>query len=113
MHEGVDIAAATGSVVRAPAAGRVVYVGTKENFGNYVAIDHGGGLTTHYGHLSSSLVADGDEIRLGTPIALVGSTGRSTGPHLHYEIRVMDLPVDPRTYLPEDPEEEPLLAQGP
>lgn len=113
MHEGYDIAAPIGTVVRAPAGGTVVYVGTHDNYGNYLVIDHGGGLTTHYGHLASSLVAEGVRVSARAPIALVGNTGRSTGPHLHYEIRMMDIPVNPAPYLPEDPEDATDFAQGP
>ncbi|MCB1152126.1 M23 family metallopeptidase [bacterium] len=113
MHQGVDIAAPTGTVVTAPAGGTVVFVGLKEGFGNYMILDHGGGFTTHFGHLASSLVAEGRRVTPGMPIALVGNTGQSTGPHLHYEVHMLDVPTDPMAYLPDDPEAYPTLAQAP
>lgn len=113
MHEGVDISAPIGTVIVAPSGGVVSFVGLAEGFGNYLVIDHGGGVTTHYGHLASSLASEGTAVHTGMPIALVGNTGRSTGPHLHYEVRIMDIPVNPQPYLPSDPEMGTDLAQGP
>ncbi|HEX8686933.1 MAG TPA: M23 family metallopeptidase, partial [Pyrinomonadaceae bacterium] len=100
FHPGQDIAAARGTPVFAPADGRVVEAGWKNGYGQTVVIDHGNGLTTRYGHLSKIEVSAGQELRRGDELGQVGSTGRSTGPHLHYEVRVGELPVSPRHYLP-------------
>jgi murein DD-endopeptidase MepM/ murein hydrolase activator NlpD len=101
FHPGQDIAAPHGTPVLAPADGRVVEAGWKNGYGQTVVIDHGNGLTTRYGHLSKIEVVEGQELKRGEGLGLVGSTGRSTGPHLHYEVRLGDLPVSPRHYLPE------------
>ena len=100
FHPGQDIAAPRGTPVVAPADGTVVEAGWKNGYGQTVVIDHGNGLTTRYGHLSKIEVAAGQEVRRGEGLGQVGSTGRSTGPHLHYEVRVGDLPVSPHYYLP-------------
>lgn len=100
FHPGKDIAAPRGTPVFAPADGRVVEAGWKNGYGQTVVIDHGNGLTTRYGHLSRIEVAAGQELRRGEQLGQVGSTGRSTGPHLHYEVRVGELPVSPERYLP-------------
>ena len=83
----------------AGASGNVTFVGWQNGYGQLVVIDHGGGLTTRYGHLSHIDVAQGQTVARGEFIGRVGSTGRSTGPHLHYEIRINDEPVDPLQYL--------------
>ena len=101
FHPGQDIAAPHGTPVIAPADGTVIEAGWKNGYGQTVVIDHGTGLTTRYGHLSKLEVEPGQEIRRGEELGLVGSTGRSTGPHLHYEVRLGDLPVSPHHYLPE------------
>ena len=100
FHPGQDIAAPRGTPVYAPADGSVIEAGWKNGYGQTVVIDHGNGLTTRYGHLSKVGVATGQELKRGQELGLVGSTGRSTGPHLHYEVRLGDLPVSPRHYLP-------------
>ena len=100
FHPGQDIAAPHGTPVLAPADGTVIEAGWKNGYGQTVVIDHGNGLATRYGHLSKLEVEAGQEIRRGEELGLVGSTGRSTGPHLHYEVRLGDLPVSPRHYLP-------------
>lgn len=102
MHHGIDIAADHGEVIRAARAGRVVYAGPAGTYGLFVVLDHGNGVRTCYGHCASLLVAAGEEVRDGQPIARVGSTGRSTGPHLHFEVRIDDRAVDPLPYLPWD-----------
>jgi murein DD-endopeptidase MepM/ murein hydrolase activator NlpD len=100
FHPGQDIAAPHGTPVLAPADGRVVEAGWKNGYGQTVVINHGNGLSTRYGHMSKILAKVGDAIKIGQVIGLVGSTGRSTGPHLHYEVRLGDLPVSPHHYLP-------------
>jgi murein DD-endopeptidase MepM/ murein hydrolase activator NlpD len=101
FHTGQDIDALTGDPVLAAANGTVIFAGWQNGYGQLVTIDHGDGLTTRYGHLSQIDAVVGQSITRGTPLGLVGSTGRSTGPHLHYEIRINDHPVDPKPYLPE------------
>lgn len=99
FHSGQDIDAATGDPVVAGASGNVTFVGWQNGYGQLVAIDHGGGLTTRYGHLSHIDVAQGQTVERSQFIGRVGSSGRSTGPHLHYEIRINDEPVNPLQYL--------------
>lgn len=99
LHEGVDIGAPSNTPVQAPAAGRVVVTGFDPRMGNLVAIDHGYGMETQYGHLAKVLVKSGQKIRRGDVIGLVGSTGLSTGPHLHYHIKSNSHPVDPQRYI--------------
>ncbi|MFL6335329.1 MAG: peptidoglycan DD-metalloendopeptidase family protein [Pyrinomonadaceae bacterium] len=101
FHPGQDIAAPRGTPVLAPADGTVIEAGWKNGYGQTIVIDHGNGLTTRYGHLSKVEVAVGQELKRNEELGLVGSTGRSTGPHLHYEVRLGDLPVSPLHYLPE------------
>jgi murein DD-endopeptidase MepM/ murein hydrolase activator NlpD len=99
-HEGQDIDAAYGTPVQAAATGRVITAGWQRGYGNVIYVDHGSGLSTRYGHLSEIDVSVGQTVARGQTIGLVGSTGRSTGPHLHYEVRINNQPVDPRQYLP-------------
>ncbi len=99
-HEGQDIEAPMGAPVFATANGTVIVAGCQNGYGNVVYIDHGNGLTTRYGHLSHIDVTVGQTIARGEMLGLVGSTGRSTGPHLHYEVRINNQPVNPRQYLP-------------
>ncbi len=99
FHSGLDIAVQWGTPIVAPADGVVTFSGRKGGFGNTVIIDHGFGVSTHYGHTSSLLVQEGMKIKRGEKIALVGNTGHSTGPHLHYEIHVDGVPVDPMKYI--------------
>lgn len=100
VHQGLDIAALYGTPVRAPANGRVIVAGRQAAYGNLVVVDHGNGITTRYGHLSRFDVNVGDRLTKGDLLGYVGSTGRSTGPHLHYEVRVNERAVNPRNYLP-------------
>ncbi|MDQ7821071.1 MAG: peptidoglycan DD-metalloendopeptidase family protein [Armatimonadota bacterium] len=95
LHRGVDIAAPHGAPVLAAAPGRVIYAGWFGGYGKIVIVDHGGGVSTLYGHLSTILVRPPDPVRRGQPIGRVGSTGYSTGPHVHFEIRIDGVPVDP------------------
>ena len=99
MHEGIDIAASTGTPIWAAAAGTVIYAGWLGGYGNLVVMDHGNGLATAYAHASSILVSVGQPVAQGETIALVGSTGNSSGPHLHFEVRVNGVAVDPLFYL--------------
>ena len=102
MHEGLDIAAAPGTPVFAPADGNVSFVGYDAGYGKLVIIDHGYGVETRYGHNAQTHVALGQKIRKGDLLSNVGNTGRSTGPHLHYEVRVNGAPVDPVKYIVEE-----------
>lgn len=99
-HEGQDIDAAFGTPVIASANGTVVFAGWQNGYGQVVYIDHGSGLSTRYGHLSRIDVFAGQSVTRGDALGLVGSSGRSTGPHLHYEVRLNNEPVNPVEYLP-------------
>lgn len=99
FHAGVDISAPVGSPIIAPADGTVVFADFLGGYGRAVVLDHGHGITTRYGHLASFAVAAGQFIHRGDTIGHVGLSGRSTGPHLHYEVRINDTPVNPHKYL--------------
>lgn len=99
FHSGIDFPAPRGTTVLSAGYGKVTFVGEKSGYGNLVEVTHSTGLVTRYGHLSAFLVKEGQIVDTGTPIARVGSTGRSTGPHLHFEVRVGDTAVDPSKYL--------------
>ena len=99
FHSGTDFAAPTGTRVLSTGAGRVSFAGEKSGYGNLVEIDHGDGIVSRYGHLSAILVSVGDEVATGDLVGKVGSTGRSTGPHLHFEIRRSGSPVSPDAFL--------------
>jgi murein DD-endopeptidase MepM/ murein hydrolase activator NlpD len=99
MHEGIDIGCAYGAPNRAAAAGTVIYAGWLSGYGNLVVVDHGNGLSTAYAHASSILVSVGQRVSQGETVSLVGSTGHSTGPHLHFEVRINGVAVDPLLYL--------------
>jgi len=98
-HKGVDLAQPTGTPVYATADGLVSKAEPFSSYGNYIQIEHGGELQTRYAHLSGYAVAAGQQVTKGQLIGYVGSTGRSTGPHLHYEVRVAGEAVDPRPYM--------------
>ena len=98
-HSGIDIGAPKGNSIIAAADGKVILAGWNGGYGNCVIIDHGNGITTLYGHASSLLVSKGQTVKAGTVIAKVGSTGRSTGNHLHFEVRKNGSPVDPMKYV--------------
>ncbi len=99
FHSGVDISANVGQAVIAPADGAVVFADYLGGYGRAIVVDHGHGITTRYGHLASFGVAAGQFIHRGDVIGYVGLSGRSTGPHLHYEVRINDTPVNPYKYL--------------
>jgi murein DD-endopeptidase MepM/ murein hydrolase activator NlpD len=99
MHRGLDIAARYGQAVAAGGPGEVVFAGRDGGYGGLVVIDHGGRLHTLYGHLSALYVREGQLVRRGQPIGAVGASGRATGAHLHYEVRMNGAPVDPRRFL--------------
>ncbi len=99
FHEGLDFSASEGDQIKATASGMVIAAGKAPDYGNYVKIKHGGGIETRYAHASKILVKKGDLVSKDEVIALVGNTGRSTGPHLHYEIRFNGRSLDPRQYL--------------
>lgn len=99
MHTGLDFRAATGDPVRVTAHGKVVSAGWSGGYGRMVEVDHGNGLSTRYGHLSEISVRVGEVVKIGQVVGLVGSTGRSTGPHLHYETRIDGEAVDPQKFL--------------
>ena len=99
FHPGLDIAAPMGTTVTAAASGTVISAGWYGGYGNYILIDDGGGMATGYGHLSQIFVSNGQQVQKGQAIGAVGSTGRSTGPHLHFEVRMNGKPTDPAGYL--------------
>ncbi|MGZ3709755.1 MAG: peptidoglycan DD-metalloendopeptidase family protein [Bdellovibrionota bacterium] len=99
MHEGLDIAARIGTPISATADGVVAFADSKAGYGQTVILDHGYGLETWYGHTKKILVTKGQKIHRGERIALLGNSGRSTGPHVHYEVRVHNIPVDPWTFI--------------
>jgi murein DD-endopeptidase MepM/ murein hydrolase activator NlpD len=108
FHKGQDISAPMGTPVIATADGVITIAGWQRGYGRVVYIDHGNGLTTRYGHLSRIDVIEGQTIRRGEQLGLVGSTGRSTGPHLHYEVRMNGQPLNPIPYLPQAPQVAPV-----
>ena len=99
FHQGLDIGANMGTTVTAAAAGTIISAGWYGGYGNYILIDHGGHMSTGYGHLSRIFVSNGQQVQRGQAIGAVGSTGASTGPHLHFEVRISGKPVDPTAYL--------------
>ena len=99
FHAGVDISSTFGQEILAPADGDVTFADTFSGYGRMISIDHGHGLTTRYGHLSGFTVIEGQHVQRGQVIGYVGMSGRSTGPHLHYEVRINDTPVNPTKYL--------------
>lgn len=99
MHTGLDFSAPYGQDIRAAAAGRVILAGAYGGYGNTIVVDHGGGTATLYAHQSSLAVGYGAQVTAGQVVGYVGSTGLSTGPHLHFEVRVNGVPVDPVPYL--------------
>ena len=99
FHSGVDISCRYGQSILAPADGTVIYADFYNGYGRLLEIDHGNGIQTRFGHLSGFAVTDGQSVRKGQVIGYVGMSGRSTGAHLHYEVRIHDTPVNPHKYL--------------
>lgn len=99
MHRGLDIATPSGQAVYTPSDGTVVFSGTEAGYGKVLVIDHGYGVKTRYGHLSEIFAKVGERVKRGARVAAVGNTGRSTGPHLHYEVRVNGIPANPRKFI--------------
>jgi murein DD-endopeptidase MepM/ murein hydrolase activator NlpD len=99
FHSGMDFRGAIGAPIKAAASGKVISAGRNGGYGNMVEIEHGNGLTTRYAHMSRIYVSEGDEVTSGMEVGAVGSTGRSTGPHLHYEVRKDGAAVDPATFI--------------
>jgi murein DD-endopeptidase MepM/ murein hydrolase activator NlpD len=99
MHQGMDIATPHGQPIYTPSDGTVVFLGTEGGYGKVLVVDHGYGVKTRYGHLSEIHVRLGDRVKRGDKVASVGNTGRSTGPHLHYEVRVNGIPENPRKFI--------------
>lgn len=99
MHEGIDIAAPKGTPIMATGDGFVTYTGYRNGYGNTIIVDHGNGISTVFAHCSALFVGEGSRVARGMIIAAVGNTGRSTGPHLHYEVRVDGVPVNPMQYI--------------
>lgn len=98
-HTGLDIAAASGTPIKAAAGGTIEYASWMGSYGNLVIVSHGNGIKTYYAHCSKILVTKGQTVNAGDTISLVGTTGNSTGPHLHFEVRINDKPVNPQNYL--------------
>jgi len=99
FHSGIDISVPYGTPVHAAADGIVTFAEIMNGYGNLIDLDHGHGLSTRYGHLSGFAVTDGQHVHRGQVIGYVGATGRATSPHLHYEVRIQDVPVNPHKYL--------------
>ena len=115
FHAGLDFKGPVGAPIFAAARGRVAFVGQRSGYGNCVEIDHGNGLLTRYAHMSGFRAHAGEAVAAGQLIGLIGSTGRSTGPHLHFEVRLNGQPVNPRPFLEVDPnvlEESPNPPTG-
>lgn len=111
FHPGLDFRGPIGAPIHAAAAGTVSFAGQRSGYGNCVEISHGNGLVTRYAHMSRILARPGERVATGTEIGAIGSTGRSTGPHLHFEVRINDRPVNPRRFLDRMPRAV-LAARG-
>ena len=98
-HTGIDIGAPTGTAIKAAASGTVTFSGWKGSLGKLVVITHENGIQTYYGHCSQLIASAGDKVSVGQVIAKVGSTGRSTGSHLHFEIRIKGASINPQSYI--------------
>ena len=109
MHPGLDFRGPLGSPIHAAANGTVTFVGTKSGYGKVVEVSHGNGMLTRYAHMSAWRARVGQPVSAGDVIGLIGSTGRSTGPHLHFEVRINDRAVNPRPFLESAP---PVLEEA-
>lgn len=98
-HKGLDFKGKQGEIVKSTASGKVTYAGRRGGYGNCIVINHGNGFETYYGHLSRILISQGEQVKAGDNIGKIGSTGRSTGPHLHYEIHKNGKIINPRSFL--------------
>jgi murein DD-endopeptidase MepM/ murein hydrolase activator NlpD len=98
-HPGIDIVAKKGTVIRAAGAGVIIFANWTFDLGNLIIIDHGGGVVSYYGHTQRMLQSEKAYVKKGDPIALLGSSGKSSGPHLHFEIRRDGVPIDPKSYV--------------
>ncbi|WP_214227096.1 M23 family metallopeptidase [Pedobacter sp. B4-66] len=98
-HKGLDFKGKQGEIVKSTASGKVTYAGRRGGYGNCIVINHGNGFETYYGHLSRILISQGEQVKAGENIGKIGSTGRSTGPHLHYEIHKNGKVINPRSFL--------------
>jgi len=98
-HKGLDFKGKQGEIVKSTASGKVTYAGRRGGYGNCIVINHGNGFETYYGHLSRILISQGERVKAGENIGKIGSTGRSTGPHLHYEIHKNGKIINPRSFL--------------
>lgn len=112
MHEGLDFAAPKGAPIYAASGGVVTQAGVRRGYGKMVEVTHGNGLTTRYAHASAIKVKEGDLVEKGQVIALVGSSGRSTGAHLHFEVRMAEHPLDPTLFLPPQQSAERLIVDA-
>ncbi len=99
MHKGLDISNKVGTPVLAPAKGTVTFVGFDGAYGLCITMNHGNNIVTHYAHLHTANVKEGQKVQRGDIIAAMGNSGRSTGPHLHYEVRISGVPVNPIRYI--------------
>jgi murein DD-endopeptidase MepM/ murein hydrolase activator NlpD len=99
FHSGLDFRGPVGAPIYAAAAGRVSFAGVKSGYGNCIEISHGNGMVTRYAHMSAFRAHVGQDVAAGEAIGAIGSSGRSTGPHLHFEVRINDRPVNPRPFL--------------
>jgi murein DD-endopeptidase MepM/ murein hydrolase activator NlpD len=113
FHTGIDLQASTGTPVHVTADGVIASVGYRGRYGNLVVVDHGNGFQTYYAHLSQATVVPGQDVRIGQVIALSGGTGRVTSPHLHYEVRIKGVPVNPYRFLKSNSEVAADLGTSP
>jgi murein DD-endopeptidase MepM/ murein hydrolase activator NlpD len=110
MHQGIDFAAQSGAPIHATASGKVIHSGWEAGYGKSVVLEHDSGLQTRYAHCSKLLVKEGARVSQGDTIAKVGSTGHSTGPHLHFEVIVQGERKNPAWYYPMDPEQQHIAS---
>ncbi len=112
FHSGIDISTTYGHAVLAPADGLVTFADQMSGYGRVVMVQHAHGISTRFGHLAGFAVIPGQQVRRGDTLGYVGLSGRSTGPHLHYEVRINDVPVNPHKYLRVGPRQAPVMISG-